>query len=210
MVVRSLNKNITCLGRTTSWTQGAQLQLSGEVNDIILKQTKIWFSAGCRGQVQIRIRLNGNVLLPDPLNNYSDSYIGSDITFPIYVGKRLHQADILFIDYMNSDTSVHTVSVLYEFQPLPTAETQTKIVAGPTPTPTAKKPKPKPGVIIPKKQEVKRDYVMREDKMGRYGDESERAYIGEETTGEKLPDWLEMDGQPTTPVHDPRKRRYRT
>lgn len=206
MVVRSVNKVITCTSRTTAWTVGASLKLQ-ELNDVVLKQTKIWFSAGCQGNVFIRIMHNGAQLLPDPLNNYSDSYVGSDVLYPIYLGKILHQSDLLTVEYRNTDYSDHTITVQYELQPIPTdvVRAVVSVPKGSQP-PVAPAMQPRHIDIIP--EEPQRDFVMREPKFGRVGDESERAYVGEHE--EDLPEWLRTDGPPETPVHDPRKRRSRS
>jgi len=210
MVVRSVNKVLSCAARATAWTTGANLNLT-ELNDVIFKQAKIWFSAGCAGSVEIRILLNGGQLLPDPLNNYSNAYVGSDNDYQIFLGKRLHHSDRLTIEYKNSDYSVHTVSVQYEFQPLPTetvSQVQTVVVPKTATKPQARNvviPR-KPGTeIIPDKDEPERDYVMREPKHGRVGDDSERAYVGGHEDG--LPEWLKQDGYPEFTSKDPRKPR---
>lgn len=208
MVVRSVNKVINCAARSTAWTTGATLKLQ-ELNDVVLKQTKIWFSAGCQGHVFVRIMHNGAQLLPDPLNNYSDSYVGSDVLYPIYLGKVMHQSDLIAVEYRNDDFSDHTITVQYELQPIPTDVVQS-IVPAAAAAQAPKQPAPPPKQvqinIIP--DEPQRDFVMREPKFGRVGDESERAYVGDHE--EDLPEWLRTDGPPETPVHDPRKRRARS
>lgn len=210
MVVRSVNKNITCAANTTAWTTGATLTLS-DVNDVILKQVKLWFSPGCRGQVHLRILLNDTLMLPDPLNSYSDDYVGSDVLYPIFLGLTLHQSYRLTVQYKNLDYSSHTIAVMYELQPL-VMDNQPQIMATtPTtglrtsdiPIPAALKEKVEissAGKPVP----VVRDFVYRAPKAGRVGDESERAYVG--NSQENLPDWLKMDGYPAKTAEDPRKK----
>lgn len=201
MTVRPVNKNVTCTARQMSWATGSSIKLT-ETNDIVLKQCKIYFSAGCRSEVQIRIMLNGGQLLPDPLNNYSNAYIGADITHTIYLGKRLHQSDIISIEYINEDYSEHTISVMYELQPLDT-ETVQNIVPGPT-VATPKAPAPIAGFLPDETEENKKVKIYREPKMGRVGDESNRAYVGTEEINEGE-EWTKMDGVPKQKQPDPRK-----
>jgi len=130
MVVKPLNKVVECTQDTTDWTTGA-VYIVTDNNDTILKQVKFYFAPGCGGFVDIRIKKNGGVLIPDPANAYSDAYVGDDVLIPIYISSLCKTGDSLEIQYRNTDkASVHSVEVIYEFQNIPTPKRQNVVTRG--------------------------------------------------------------------------------
>jgi hypothetical protein len=144
MVVKPLNKVVECIADTTEWTTGA-VYIITDNNDTILKQVKFYFAPGCGGFVDIRVKKNGGVLIPDPANAYSDAYVGDDVLIPVYISSLCKTGDSLEIQYRNTDkASTHSVEIIYEFQNLPPKERSNVVTKG-----DSRK------IPIPRKQKVK-------------------------------------------------------
>jgi len=130
MVVKPLNKVVECTSDTTEWTTGA-VYIVSDNNDTILKQVKLYFAPGSGGFVDIRIKKNGGVILPDPANAYSDAYVGDDVLIPIYVSSLCKTGDVLEIQYRNTDkASTHSVEIIYEFQNVPLPQKKNIVARG--------------------------------------------------------------------------------
>lgn len=211
MVVKPLNKVVQCVADTTEWTTGAEYIISDN-NDTILKQVKFYFAPGCGGFVDIRVKKNRGVLIPDPANAYSDAYVGDDVLIPVYISSLCKTGDVLEIQYRNTDkASAHSVEVIYEFQNVRPPQRKNVIAKGdPRKTPVSKsyrvKTKNGEGVVRTFEDEIP-SVERRAD-----GHEWESSYMSggsRDYSGDwenELPPFLRTDTT-SNGGHDPRKRK---
>jgi hypothetical protein len=172
MVVKPVNKVVDCVSNTINWTTGAEYIIRDN-NDTILKQAKFYFAPGCGGFVDIRIRKNKGVIIPDPANAYSDAYVGDDILIPVYISTLCKTGDSLEIQYRNTDkASNHSIEVIYEFQNVPVPSRESVFTKGKPQT-----------ALLPKDYRVKT----------KYGEGIIRTYEDNARTIDKKTDGYESD-----------------
>ena len=211
MVVKPVNKVVDCITNTTAWTTGAEYIIRDN-NDIVLKQVKFYFAPGCGGFVDIRIRKNRAVIIPDPANAYSDAYVGDDILIPVYISTLCKTGDFLEIQYRNTDkASSHSVEVIYEFQNVPIPQRENVFTKGDPRTiqiPKNYRVKTKDGEGVIKTWQDKKASVDKKtdgyEWESSYMSGGSRDYSGD--WEDNLPDFLKTDTT-SNGGRDPRKRK---
>lgn len=109
LYLNSLDSGVIVLPPTKEWSWARSKYLSGYK----VKGIRIWFSAGCKNLVQIRLHYNHSPWLPD-LPSYSDYYIGDDKLIWIPTNRIIDNNDQVDIYFQNFDIECHKVDIKFD------------------------------------------------------------------------------------------------
>jgi len=111
----SIVKKVVCPGNTKDFVRSSDtIKVPKHFDGFILKTLYVWFSPGCKVDVNVRVRGKRGITVPDPSMTGNDSCFGDDIEYPFKINMKLKGVtDEFYIEYKNVDSTDHTIQVTF-------------------------------------------------------------------------------------------------